>query len=318
MQKQFTLTGIVTLLAVLGAGILLTVSLQKAAADNTLVLPSWMLWSGEICLYLAALLIWAPNLRTLSLAIGLVAMLALRLLIGVGSALVYSLVVDGSKSAYALIGIFLAGVFPRSCSALFALMAFYPLRVVLPRKGSNLPEHTGKKAAAQDFVFAASLGRSGSFQYGMLSPAAKSDGVSHGAGMIPLAASRPTYLPDNLKEHKLSLPLAAISLQLPGGFLRPEILERAANDSLEIEFPLALIAPQLKEAHIQLTPNDLLPLLPKGWVAPNFEGSDDKITLPLSAIIPQVPEELFKLPEVTPPAWIKALDEEDKVLFAQV
>jgi hypothetical protein len=322
MQRQFTATGIITLIVMLGAGILLTVSLQKAAADNLSVLPSWILWGAEFCLYLGALLIWAPNATFPVLMLGLIAMFGLRLAIGVGSAYAFSLIVDSSKHFPGSIDTFIFAIFPRGCSIVFALMAFYPMRAVLPRKGERpiKVERPVKKTGSQDFVFAGSFTAQGNFQKGG-GIAAKTSAQTGSTNYLQVKAdplSQQVVLPENLKNYKISLPLAAIEMQLPSGFLRPDLLERLSQDSLEVSLPLTLIAPQLKEALLEIDLSDLLALLPKGWGNLLPTETETKITLPLSVVIPQVPEELFAVPTTIAPVWSKAVAEDEKVLFARV
>lgn len=319
MHKQFTATSFVTLLVLLGAGILLTVSLQKAAAaETTLMLPNWLLWGGELLLYLGALLIWLPNLTFAGLLAGMLGMFCLRLLIGLGSGALFSVAIDASKGFSAVLPQFLSGVFPRSCSAIFALLAFYPIRFVLPRKGGATlsAERPAKKAGAQDFVFASSLGHKDIGQYS--AGGGYSTKTESGTGPQTLNTRREIPLPEHLQEAKLTLPLAAIELQLPSGLLRPEINAQLASGALEITLPLRLVASQLKDALLEVTLSDLLESLPSAWVEPHFTGGEDKVVLPLLSVIPQIPEELFKLPEKAPLAWCKNLPDEEKVLFARV
>jgi len=316
MQKQFSATGVSTLLLAMGAGILLTAKLQMNGAEDWSGIPIWILWAGEFLAYLAALLIWAPGIPLSFLIFGIIAVFAARTAVAGGAALVDSFLRPNGEIASAFARCF-SEPLSRACSIIFALMAIYPFRNLLPRRHSpSVSKKVPSKASSQ--AYGALAPKGGTFLFG-----APGAGYLEGPAGKNAFASRPAAeaapcLPAHLMEKEIAIPLRVIFPQLPAGVLKPEIADRVLLDSMQVKLPLSLIAPQLKEAFIQVSVAALLSFFPKGWADPPMSGAEEMIDLPLEVVVPQLPDEILLLPPPSPPAWANAVQEEDKVLFARV
>jgi hypothetical protein len=335
MQKQFSTSGLLTLLVVILAGALVAARLNHIVNADDLRIPSIILWAGEIFLYLTVLFVWAPNIAPAFAGLGLGGMLVLRLLIGVMAGTVTVLV--DARSANSGFSTCLSSTMPRLCSMVFAVLAFYPLRIFLGRRTSagkdnrTAKTRTPKSSARNDqdipVTPAVSAAKSANVVYGTPgAPAAapnqtaqkKSGVMDFMAAPQSAAKAAPMVLPSHLEGYMLHIPMQVIASQLPDGSLRAEIADHIAKDNPDFELPLEMIAPQLKEALVQLSIPALLDLLPNTWVDAVDIETEDKITLPLEVVIPQVPEEVFALPAPNPPTWANLPKEEERILFAQV
>lgn len=319
MQRQFSATGLVTLLFILGAGVLLTAQLHITAADGWSGIPSWILWIVELSAYIAALLTWIPGISRPCLLLGLVAMLAMRAASAAGAGLVISFLQPAEHFANNFRAA-LGETLPRSCSIIFAIMAFYPVRYLLPRRSqANRLRERGAADTASPAAALPPAHRGGTFLFG----APGSQPGSLVAATPPAAANSnaarpPVVLSEQLRELKLAVPLRVIFPQLPAGVLKPELAERIFSDAMEVKVPLTAVLPQLGEALIQIPVDELLSYLPKAWLDHPMAGMEEKVILPLEVVVPQLPEEVLKLSDPCPPAWAAVVSEEEKVLFAQV
>jgi len=320
MQRRFSATGLITFFFVVGAGVLLTVQLHHLPGAEEWAVPVWLLWLGEICAYLTALLIWTGDASLLSLFLGIAAMFLLRLAIGTGAASV-SYLLHPAGNFTTVLGICLSGLLPRICSLVFAIMAFYPLRGLVPRRPTviRLKDRAVKGSSLHSPTLSSSGSRSGVFLFGAPGlPAAGNNARVSPTPSAPVPGASASPLPAHLQDWEIHLPLQLIACQLPPGVLRPEVMERLALEKLEVPIPLGVVAPQLKEALIQVSVAALLTFLPKGWADTPAAGGEERITLPLEVVVPQLPEEVLRLPAPFPPTWAAALQEEEKVLFARV
>lgn len=303
----------------MGAGILLAAKFYLIGAEDLLGIPVWILWLGEFLAYLAAILIWAPGISAGHLILGIAAIFLMRTMISGGAASVgQSLQAEGELAA-AFAKCFTEPL-PRACSVIFALMAAYPLRALLPRRGPAVMQkgRISKQAPAAE---APPTSKGATFLFG--APAGQNIDRSARAASYAsrTAAEASPPLPGHLMGMKMKVPLRVIFPQLPAGVIKPEIADKVfqESDEMSIEIPLTLIAPQLKEALIQISVAALLTFLPKAWADTPAEGGEDMVDLPLEVIVPQLPDEVVQLPPPSPPAWAAAANQQaEEVLFARV
>ncbi len=319
MQKRLSATGLVTSLLVIGAGTLLTAQVHQLPGAEGWNIPGWILWAGEASTFLAALLLWTQEPSGLSVALGLAALFSLRLAVGAAAAAVYQLVHPAGEFS-AVLGACYTSLPSRVCSIVFALMAFYPARTLLPRRAAvvRVTQRASKEAPFQNLLHSPAS-KSANFLFAASGPGAGEASATAGGTLTRSGAEMLAgMLPADLQEHKILIPLQLLACQLPSGVLKQEVMERLPRERLEVAVPLNVIFPQLKEALVQISVALLLSFFPKGWVLPPAAGGEEKITLPLEAVIPQVPEEALQLPAPSPPAWAGVLQEEEKLLFARV
>ncbi|NIM04150.1 MAG: hypothetical protein GTN69_03015 [Armatimonadetes bacterium] len=317
MRRQVSATGVFTFFLAAGAGILLTAKLHLTATEDLLSIPLWILWLAEALAYLAALLIWTPNISRSFLVLGIAGILLLRASIAAGAAAVGLLIQPDLEIETTFLEC-LTEPLPRACSVIFALMASYPLRVLFPHRISGgtqkiqSREQTSPEAAvgspAGTFLFGAPQGRH-----------VEKDASADAASAQPAPEPAPP-LPDHLRKVEIDVPFKVVFPQLPAGVLRSDIAERAFQDSqeMQIRIPLNIIAPQLKEALIQISVAALLSFLPKGWAETPMSGAEEMIDLPLEVVIPQLPEEVLQLQPTSPPDWAQAAADQESILFARV
>jgi hypothetical protein len=322
MHRQLTATGVFTLCLVLGAGVLLTAQLHIAGGDEWAGVPAWVLWIGEALAYISAILLWAPGLPISYLLSGMAGLLAFRLAIGTGAALVHSLLRSTTTFAASLTEC-LTEVLPVGCSVVFAVLAFYPLRSVFSRvsRSARLRQQAANKIASQRISGAVSDNRGGTFLFGAPEVTARQKQQQrHEAPAVEKRqdSTQQPELADHLKDFEVSIPLRVIFPQMPAGVLRPKLAERVLDEGMEVKVPLTIIAPQLKEALIQISVEEMLTYLPKSWIENASVQSEEQVTLPLDVVIPQLPEEVLQLSPASPPAWAAMATEEEEVLFARV
>jgi hypothetical protein len=280
---------------------------------NEMLVPTWILWAGEVLAYLSALLIWAPLINPTALVLGLMGMVLFRLLIGTEAAL-FSTMISSADSYSTLLNHCYSEPLPRICSLIFTILACYPQKGLLPRRHTKAIK-TRRHQVSEEVMLPPS-GRDSTFLFGVARPQ-QSAGPSANSTASFEAGAANVVLPDHLVDQRIAIPLGIIAAQLPPGILRPEIMERMSKESLEVMFPLVFIAPQLREALIQVSIAALLKFMPKGWASMPSAGADEKLTLPLDLVVQQVPEEALQLPAPAPLAWANLVQEEDKVSFAR-
>jgi len=333
MQKQLSATGLVTLFILTGLGILLTVRLQLTLgylndANNPLI-PSPLLWVGEILAYITMLFVWIPRIAPLSIVSGMLGIFIMRLVIGSAAGVGYSFLSPGGDVELSIIHS-LTDWLPRTSSIVFAILAFYPMRILLSSRPSTTKptsqmqtpavNTTGSEVSAKSKASQAKPESTFLFGVGGAAASAGGNGSSGKSGAQHGSINDdtpPLTLPEHLKDTYIEVPLAAISDQLPSGILKADIIETAQQTAMLVEVPLSTIAPQLKEAQVLVTAASLISFMPKSWLDATEIKGDEKVVLPLEKIIPQIPVELFELPPTTPFSWAVDMDNEEQILFAR-
>jgi len=318
MHKQLTATGLITLCLVIGAGVLLTAQVYITGSGEWNGAPVWALWIGELLVYTAALLLWAPGIAPLQLIVGLLSMFVLRIGIGAGAA-----IVSAAASEANLATVFphtLKDTLPVGCSVVFAVLGFYPLRTLFAKAARNkrLRRYSEKHASDQGVSLHDANTQKGTFLFGgpQMQASPKQGQTASGTNRKPTEVD--CTIPEHLRDHKITVPLRVLFPQMPVGMLRANLAENVLDEGMEIKLPLEAVVPQLSEALIQISVGDLLSYIPKSWLENSNIEAEEEITLPLEIVIPQLPEELLKLPQAIPHPWASAAAEEEKVLFARV
>ena len=132
---------------------------------QTEALPGWnmpeaILWSLEVAIFGVAVLAWQPQVSLLGWVMGIGALSVLRSAVGLAAAVTLVVVQDVGHVLPVIDQ--MSQLAPRLCATLFALMVFYPLRVLLPVK--PLESITDRKRFATSA--AASAGERGSEEKG--------------------------------------------------------------------------------------------------------------------------------------------------------
>jgi hypothetical protein len=328
MRKDIGTTSLLAILVLLAAGILLSVQAQRAG-EAPWHIAAWLLWTLELALYAVALFVWQPNLAWHGLALGLIAMLALRHLTASGAAVAGSLMPGAPTLRIALVHSF-DDFYPRIISIGFSLLMMYPLRLLLPARASASavvppapswadwqPTATTAAPTKDEAELTRTLGRLGTIVLmGGQSPTSGElalEVMKHGP-ITSVAAAR-HY------EGSVTVTLAEVLDHLPIEAGADTVREKLAP--LAVKLPLDLIVPQLKEGQVLLSPAQLATYLPEeavtliaGLRMPS--PKEAMIALPLRAILPQLPPEVLALPVADPPPWATAVDKAERLPFAGV
>jgi len=317
MPKQFSAIGAITTLLLGIVGALITAHLHHRVGMNEMLVPTWILWAGEVLAYLSALLIWVPLINPTALVLGLMGMVVFRLLIGTEAAL-FSTMISSADSYSTLLSHCYSEPLPRICSLIFAILACYPQKGLLPRRHTKAIKT--RRHQVSEEVMLPPTGRDSTFLFGVAGQQQSAGPSANSTASFeanPAAGAANVALPEHLVDRSIAIPLGIIAAQLPPGILRQEIMERMSKEPLEVMFPLVFIAPQLREALIQVSIAALLKFMPKGWASMPSAGADEKLTLPLDLVVQQVPEEVLQLSAPAPLPWANLVQEEDKVSFAR-
>ena len=286
---------------------------------QTEALPGWMmpeaiLWSLEVAIFGVAVLAWQPQVSLVGWVIGIGALSVLRSAVGLAAAVTLVAV----QEAGPLLPVIdqMSQLAPRLCAALFALMVFYPLRVLLPVK--PLERSTDRKRFAMGA--AASAGERGSEENGsgLMIMAASGTAKGSPAEAAPWAEAEGQYLPSASVKGTIEVPLSVLLAELP----QELVTDRAAehDESELVSIPMNVVVRQLREAQIVVTLDDCYDWLPSGVMGSpgEFAVSDEgaaSVILPLELVVPQLPPEVFELPPPSPPAWAQA-EVDESVVFA--
>jgi hypothetical protein len=284
-------------------------------------LPDWhvggaTLWTLELAIFGVGVYIWQKRISMVGWLLGIGGLLVLQLALsttaGAGLALVQS-----EMDINAAIPRTFAPL-PRLCAALFSLMVFYPLRVLLPVRPARVASNSKRFANSAAVSSADSLAGTGERAVLLVTGTDKIPVWQHGAGAPSAGVGIESVLPLHT-EGKIELPLRRLLELLP-----QELLDRRADhyrDSHRVSVPLEVILPQLRDAQVYVKLSELHRWLPAGVMKdPQKSASDEEdaqVLLPLELVVPELPAEALELPAPSPPAWAE-LDAPETVSFATI
>ena len=314
MRNDLTSISVFSMAISFVAAIVVCMQVGQAEALPGWKMPEAILWSLEVAIFGVAVLAWQPQVSLVGWVIGIGALSVLRSAVGLAAAVTLVAV----QEAGPLLPVIdqMSQLAPRLCAALFALMVFYPLRVLLPVK--PLERSTDRKRFATGA--AATAGEPGSEENGsgLMIMAASGAAKASSAEAAPWAEAEGQYLPSASVKGTIEVPLSVLLAELP----QELVTDRAAehDESELVSIPMNVVVRQLREAQIVVTLDDCYDWLPSGVMGSpgEFAVSDEgaaSVILPLELVVPQLPPEVFELPPPSPPAWAQA-EVDESVVFA--
>ncbi len=325
MRREFTSISVFSMLVATAAGAVLCVQLAQLEPDLGFDLSGPLLWAVEVGIFGTAVYLWQTEVSLGGWALGITALVLMRLLLSLLAAGASGLVHREGAPPMGLQQ--LSALAPRMCAIFFSLMVCYPLRIFLPRRP--------RRAGRQGRRFAESAAA-------QPAPAASGDSVwslmivprnDAGAASAAEAAQKSWRLGEAFPsavaaEATVEIPLRAVFAQIPQHLLQEAA--RDIDDSSVVSIPLDVIQPQLREAEIVVTLAQIREWLPPGARKLLVESSDPDeereplpagrqagLKLPLELIVPQLPPGALALPPPSPPAWAST-EEAELVVFATV
>jgi len=287
--KTFSVASGSAAVLIAGSGAMICARLAQGAASS-IPMPSWLALLMELGTYAALLALFGAPRSALTYAVGVIALCAIRWAITLASGGIQALHEGGGAWQHAKTMQGMAA--PRMAALVFSAVAFFPLRDLLPGGPSSRPAGASqKKNAEQSDVMLLFGDQAGTEVSPDETAEAADDSQSPGVEQAPIEGS-------------LSLPLR-VALQNVASF-------SAAADSgeVEIEVPLALIVPHLKEGRIVVAARDLAPHFP-----PGVNVGQETVELPLREVVLALPADVLRLPHASPPAWARVEGLDQEVLF---
>jgi hypothetical protein len=118
----------------------------------------------------------------------------------------------------------------------------------------------------------------------------------------------------------IEVPVMALLAELPREMVTDEA--RALDDGRSVVIPTDRVLPQLREAQVLLSIQEITELLPHRMRKALSQPAEvnlgcDTVNIPLELIVPQIPLDAFALPDPSPPAWAD-VEEPDGIVFATV
>jgi hypothetical protein len=312
MRKEISGTSVATAVLLLAAAILLCGKLAALNAD-AIRLPPPLALSLEGLAYAAILYIWSGRLSLRAQGLGVPALFAARLVISAGAA------GAGGAAGLTAAKLWAAMVSPVwvawAAAAGFAVVTLYLLRgVLLPAPPSATQRPAVKSGMApptpSKVLFDSKPPAPGAPAQARMVTEADGEGDESLFRVLeprPAAhALRPATLQPMLEiEGWVRVPAAALLEQLPAG---TEIEDE------QVEIPLALIVPRLREGELRI------PVAELDGIISLPPGADDDVSveLPLAQVVPQLPDEALELPPCSPPQWLLVDAELEDIFFAKV
>jgi hypothetical protein len=267
-------------------------------------------WGIEIGLFGLVVFAWRRTTALSGWAVGIAALLAVRL--ALTAACAYGLGGLRGGPAYAHGMALMSQFVPRLTAALFSLIVFYPMRALLPERlgVGRKPQAASRKPVTNGMV-------AGDTSVWMMT----GEGQSRSARPQPEENAAPSIVtiatPDQYRG-TVAVPLRVLLAHVPADCLNTKGVAQQ-GDSLPISVPLSLIVPQLREAQLVLSLEELRKLLPAGLLtkpeAIGLEGEPTLVFLAVEEVVPLLPSDVWELPPPSPPAWAELPDPED-VVFA--
>jgi hypothetical protein len=312
MRRDFTaISGFSMAISFVAAVVLcLQIAQMKSA-------PEWQIagatvWIVQLAIFGTAVYAWRSGISFSGWILGILVLIFVSLSLTTTTALTLAFIqgTDDFSSAFNRTG----SMGPRVCAAIFALMVFYPLRVLLPIRKARPVRKRFKPGETE--VETQKDGDPALLLVGgdQTIPVWDARNRGGGGGGAPLTSVSSLAL-----DGTIDLPLSAVMAQVPRELWGDAVDEYSPSHPVSI--PIEVVGPQLKEARIVVRWPDLCEWLPPGAGRVDVElghgEQEELVLLPLEFVVPQLPHEVFELPEATLPAWAEG-DEDGSVLFATI
>ena len=315
MRREFTAISALSMAIALAAGIVLCMQVANLKLQLGWGIPGSVVWTLEVAIFGTAVYAWRSAVSLVGWMVGIAGLELVRLAVTTGAAAVLVTGEEHEQLSSAILTT--SGLAPRMCAVLFALMVFYPLRILLPRRSARAVRRRrfSDSAAVKSALGSAMAGDSELVIWaGSEARATIQERSTRAARNMLETTHRRMDL-----EGAVQLPVQAVLAQLP-----PELVNERAqkiDDSQMMAIPLGAVLTQLKEARVVSSAAQIYDWLPdsakKAVTVPAGDaGEAESVTLPLALIVPQLPSEALALPPPSPPAWASA-DQSEHVVFAR-
>lgn len=317
MRKDFTAISAFSMAISSVAAVVLCLQIAQIKSA-----PEWQIsgataWVVEVAIFGTAIYAWRRGISLSGWILGIAGLVLVRLIVATTAAAGLMMAQNLRDFTEALNRTSTLG--PRICSSLFALMVFYPLRLLLPLKAVRKADRGrfARSAAAMGSSSAAAAeGDPALLLVGGTETIAVWDTRARPAAAG--GADRTSHPVVDL-DGTIELPLRALLAQIPSDLWGESVSEY--GESHPVPVPLDVILPQLKEARIAVRLGALHDWLPPGTMRSPLESDLEReaalVLLPLELIVPQLPPEALELPPPSPPSWARVHDS-DAVLFATI
>lgn len=303
MRRGFSPTSAFGALLV-GAGAVLLCSRLAQSQSPQLPISWWLTLALELGVYAALLALFDVPKSLIAYPVGALLLAAVRWGIMLASAgiVTASSGTDLWQEAKAMDGLLI----PRLAAMAFAVIAVLPLRDVLQvQRGEAQPPTLRQEREASDSEATLLFG-SGSLTAGAgLGTAVQDeDGDGPAAGILDNSVEETVEI-----EGSMLLPCEVALKNVPAERLNGQI-----EPGTQIEVPLRLIVPQLKEARVLIDMEELAAQLPLGLL----DRDGPAVELPLNEVVSRLPAEVLQRPKATPPAWAQVDVQVEESLFTAV
>jgi hypothetical protein len=316
MRREVTAISVFSTAIAFAAGVVLCMQLSQLGLNLGEEVAPPVLWGIEAAALGTAVYAWERRVTVVGWVLGIAGLVMARLAI-TSAAAVTMAVMEGAGDVTTAMGE-MGTVTPRACAVVFGLMAFYPLRSVLPVRRERPRD---QRRFAESAAVRSAEAAPGSGDRGLLIVTVKDRGKEREMPPEPRpAAASIAAAPLVQVEGTVKLPLREVLTRMPAGVVTEK--GRRVEESETMEIPLGPIHPQLKEAQVVFTVAELRQWLPpagrKAVLSPpdsDVGKETEQVVLPLELIVPQVPAEALTLAAATPPEWAK-VEGTDPIVFA--
>jgi len=314
MRREISGTSVATAILVLAAGVLLCARIQTLNAGG-IRLPLVAALAIEAVLYGGIIYIWCGRFSPRAEAFGVVALFEIRIAICAAAATAARL---GAWQSLDVQRDIVAPVWePWMAAGAFAVAVLYVVRgAILPAEPGEPEQAAARRRRAEPIAakvaFASASAPASAPDDAQpqdaetAAPARGHDSAFQVLDPRPSALPQAVMVPVPEVEGSVTVPASVLSEQLPPG---------TQVDGEQVEIPLALVVPRLREGEVHLPAASLdgIVMLPV-----NADDEQATVELPLALIVAQLPDEVLELPEMEPPSWLAMESELEDIFFAKV
>ena len=311
MKRQISGTSVATAVLLVAAAILLCSRLQRLEAGG-IALPVAAALLIEAAFYAGIVYLWCGRFRLRSEALGVAALYLIRIAVSAGAAAAAQL--GGGPHAHLSWHGIMAPVWQSWMTAAgFTVVALALVRdLLLPKR--EAPAQRPVKDSARAQPQAAKVMFDGPPGPPVVGAGLTGDGNDQAPAVDPSlfqvleprrAAAGPQLTPIPEVEGWAAVPASVVAQQLPAG---------AEVSGEEILIPLALIMRELRTGEVRLPAAELDGV----YLPPGCDPQETQVELPLSLIVPQLPDEALELGEPRPPSWLTVETPLEDIFFARV